>query len=74
MFDTQLTTIVGVGNTLAAVFVAEIGDINRFDAPDKHAAFAGIDPSIKQSSEFNGTRCRMSKRGLPYLHRTFWLA
>ena len=74
MFDTQLTTIVGVGNTLAAVFVAEIGDINRFDAPDKLAAFAGIDPSVKQSGEFNGTRCHMSKRGSPYLRRAFWLA
>ena len=73
-FDTQLTTIVGVGNTLAAVFVAEIGDINRFDAPDKLAAFAGIDPTVKQSGEFNGTRCRMSKRGSPYLRRAFWLA
>lgn len=73
-FDTQLTTIVGVGNTLAAVFVAEIGDINRFDAPDKLAAFAGIDPSVRQSGEFNGTRCRMSKRGSPYLRRAFWLA
>ena len=74
MFDTQLTTIIGVGNTLAAVFVAEVGDINRFDAPDKLAAFAGIDPSVKQSGEFNGTRCRMSKRGSPYLRRAFWLA
>lgn len=73
-FDTQLTTIVGVGNTLAAVFVAEIGDINRFDAPDKLAAFAGIDPTVKQSGEFNGTCCRMSKRGSPYLRRAFWLA
>lgn len=73
-FDTQLTTIVGVGNTLAAVFVAEIGDINRFDAPDKLAAFAGIDPSVRQSGEFNGTCCRMSKRGSPYLRRAFWLA
>ena len=74
MFDSQLTTIVGVGSTLAAVFVAEIGDINRFDAPDKLAAFAGIDPSVKQSGEFNGSRCRMSKRGSPYLRRAFWLA
>lgn len=74
LFDTQLSSIVGVGNTLAAVFVAEIGDINRFDAPDKLAAFAGIDPSVKQSGEFNGTRCRMSKRGSPYLRRAFWLA
>lgn len=73
-FDTKLTTITGVGTTLAASFLAEIGDISRFDSPEKLAAFAGIDPSVKQSGEFSGTRCRMSKRGSPYLRRTFWLA
>ncbi len=73
-FDNQLTSIVGVGTTLAASFLAEIGDINRFDSHEKLAAFAGIDPSVKQSGEFNGTRCKMSKRGSPYLRRTFWLA
>lgn len=73
-FNTQLTSIVGVGTTLAASFLAEIGDINRFDSPEKLAAFSGIDPSVKQSGEFNGTRCKMSKRGSPYLRRAFWLA
>lgn len=67
--------MLGVGTTLVTSFLAEIGDINRFDPPQKKlAAFAGIDPSIKQSGEFNGTRSRMSKRGSPYLRRTFWLA
>lgn len=37
------------------------------------AAFAGIDPSVKQSGEFNGAHCKISKRGSPYLRRTFWL-
>lgn len=73
-YSHEVTVIDEQGNTLAAVFVAEIGDINRFDAPDKLAAFAGIDPSVKQSGEFTGTRCRMSKRGSPYLRRAFWLA
>ncbi len=73
-FNCKLDTIVGVGTTLAASFFAEIGDITRFESPDKLAAFAGIDPSVKQSGEFNGTRNKMSKRGSPYLRRTFWLA
>ena len=73
-FDCKLDTIVGVGTTLAASFLAEIGDITRFESPDKLAAFAGIDPSVKQSGEFNGTRNKMSQRGSPYLRRTFWLA
>ena len=73
-FDCKLDTISGVGVTLAASFFAEIGDITRFESPDKLAAFAGIDPSVKQSGEFNGTRNKMSKRGSPDLRRTFGLA
>ncbi len=72
-FDNQLTTITGIGPTLAATILSEIGDIRRFDAPPKLAAFAGIDPSVKQSGNFTGTRVHMSKRGSPYLRRAIWL-
>lgn len=74
-FHTQLTTITGIGPTLAAVILSEIGgDINRFPSAAKLAAFAGVDPSIKQSGEFSGTQNHMSKRGSPYLRRAIWLA
>lgn len=73
-YDTQLTTITGVGPTLAAVILSEIGDIKRFGSPAKLAAFAGVDPAVKQSGDFNGTHCKMSKRGSPYLRRAIWLA
>ncbi len=74
-FDTQLTTITGVGSTLAAVILSEIGgDIRRFSSPAKLAAYAGVDPTVKQSGDFSGTRMKMSKRGSPYLRRAIWLA
>lgn len=73
-YNSTLTTIKGIGSTLAAVLISEIGDINRFDSPDKLAAFAGIDPSVKQSGEFTGTKVHMSKRGSPYLRRALFLA
>lgn len=73
-FDTQLTTITGIGPTLAAVIFSEIGDIKRFDSPVKLAAFAGVDPTVKQSGDFSATHCKMSKRGSPYLRRAIWLA
>lgn len=73
-FDTQLTTIGGIGSVLAAVILSEIGDISRFESSAKLAAFAGIDPTVKQSGEFSGTRNKMSKRGSPYLRRALWLA
>lgn len=74
-FDTQLTTITGIGSTLAAVILSEIGgDIRRFSSPAKLAAYAGVDPTVKQSGDFSGTRMKMSKRGSPYLRRAIWLA
>ncbi len=74
-FDTQLTTITGIGPTLAAVILSEIGgDIKRFSSPAKLAAYAGVDPTVRQSGDFSGTRMKMSKRGSPYLRRAIWLA
>lgn len=73
-FDTQLTSIPGVGTVLAATILSEIGDISRFSSADKLLAFAGLDPSVKQSGEFTSNQNRMSKRGSPYLRRAIWLA
>lgn len=73
-FDTQLTSIPGVGTVLAATILSEIGDISRFSSADKLLAFAGLDPSVKQSGEFKSNQNRMFKRGSPYLRRAIWLA
>ena len=69
-----ITTISGIGETLGAIIISEIGDIHRFDAPGKLVAFAGLDVRVSQSGEFNGTRQKLSKRGSPYLRRAIWLA
>lgn len=73
-FDTQLTAIPGVGTVLAATILSEIGDISRFSSADKLLAYAGLDPSVKQSGEFKSNQNRISKRGSPYLRRAIWLA
>ena len=73
-FNTKLTTIPGIGTTLGATILSEIGDINRFEKPKQLIAFSGMDPSIKQSGNFVGTESHMSKRGSPFLRRAVWLA
>ena len=73
-FNCYLTTIPGISNTLAAIILSEIGDINRFSSPTKLVAFAGIDPSINQSGEFTGSENLISKRGSPFLRRALFLA
>lgn len=69
-----ITTIPGIGDTLGAAILSEVGDIERFDAPNKLVAFAGLDVRVAQSGEFIGTRQKISKRGSPYLRRAIWLA
>lgn len=64
---TPLLSIPGVGVTLAAIILAEIGDVWLFGSPDKLQAFAGLEPSTHQSGKFKGDRCRMVKRGSPHL-------
>ena len=39
----------GVGKTMAAIFVAEIGDVSRFSSPDKLACWAGLTPRHDES-------------------------
>jgi transposase len=72
--DTYITTCPGIGDVLGAIILSEIGDVSRFEHPKKLVAFVGIDPSVKQSGEFLGTRNKMSKRGSPHLRRAFFLA
>lgn len=69
-----ILTIPGIGPSTAAIIVAEIGDISRFENPNKLVAFAGIDPTVKQSGSYAGTHNRLSKRGSPYLRRAIWMA
>jgi len=44
-----IQAIHGVGPVLAAVFVAEIGDVTRFRSPDQLASWAGLTPRHRES-------------------------
>jgi transposase len=73
-FICTIDSIPGVGKVTAAIILSEIGDINRFSEPAKLVAFAGIDPTVKQSGDFQGTKNKMSKRGSSYLRRAAWIS
>ena len=73
-FDCYLHTIPGIGIIGAATILAEIGDISRFKNSSALVAFAGIDPTVRQSGEFSSTHNHMSKRGSPYLRHAIFLA
>lgn len=70
----HITSIPGIGPVTGAAIVAEIGDVNRFDSVEKLVAYAGIDPSVYQTGQFQASEAHMSKRGSPYLRHALWLA
>ena len=70
----HLTSIKGMGTISAATIYAEIGDIHRFPNLESLVAYAGIDPTIFSSGEFEGTQRHISKRGSPYLRKALWMA
>lgn len=61
--DSVITTIPGIGYINGSMILGEIDDVTRFNNPSKVLAFAGLDPSIYQSGNFEAKRARMSKRG-----------
>ena len=58
-----ILTIPGIGSTNSGMILGEIGDIHRFSTPGKLLAFAGLDPSVYQSGNYQAKKTRMSKRG-----------
>lgn len=65
--DPPLLGIPGMGFRMAAMILAEIGDISRFDSPDKLLAFSGVSPSTYQSGKMDNAYAHMEKRGSRYL-------
>jgi transposase len=55
-------TIPGVGPVLAAVFVAEIGDVSRFARPQQLCSWAGMTPRHRES-DTKVHRGRITKQG-----------
>ena len=72
--DNVITSIPGIADMTAAIIISEIGDINRFNNPGQVLAFAGLDPSVKQSGTFNASSTRLSKRGSTLLRYALILA
>lgn len=70
----HLTSISGMNQILAAAIMGEIGDIHRFNNAAALVAYAGIDPRVFQTGEFEARSMRMSKRGSQYLRRALWQA
>jgi len=61
--DSVIMSVPGIGPLNGAMILSCIGNINRFPSSAKLLAYAGLDPAVVQSGNFNARSTRMSKRG-----------
>jgi transposase len=65
--NSPIPSIPGISYRMVAMIIAEIGDFDRFDLPDKILAYAGLSPSTYQSGQMDNCHSRMEKRDSRYL-------
>lgn len=69
-----LPTVPGIGRATAAQIAAEVGDVTRFRDAKALVAYAGLDPTRRQSGGFDPDRNRISKRGSAHLRRSLYIS
>ena len=68
-----ISSIKGISDITAAHFIAEVKDVKRFSTRNKLIAFAGTDPSIRQSGTSINSSGKISKKGSRTLRRYLYL-
>lgn len=61
----RLLTVAGVNVICAAVFLAAVGDVRRFNGSRPVVAYLGLDPRVYQSGSAPARSGRISKQGSP---------
>ena len=65
----SINKIEGIGELTAALIIAELKDINRFNNIKELTAYCGFDPSIKQSGKSVNGKGHISKTGNRYIRK-----
>jgi transposase len=68
-----LTTIDGIGDTTAAMIIAELGDPSRFKSAAALAAYVGVCPAHKHSGKHQPKSSPLSPIGNRRLRRALWM-
>lgn len=68
-----ITSIDGLGDTTAALLLAELGDPLKYRSPSAIVAFAGLNPTVHQSGELTG-QTTISRTGASRLRAGLFMA
>lgn len=69
-----LCTIYGVGFITAVTIRTELGDLRRFHKARQLSAYAGLNPSLRQSGTSVDGRPHMNKHGNPHVRQALYLS
>lgn len=67
-----LFTIPGASELNIASLYGEVDPIETFREPSQLVAFAGLDPSVFQTGQYDNPQRHISKRGSPFLRKALW--
>jgi transposase len=67
-----LFSLPGINPVRAASLFGETDPITTFERPEQLVAFAGLDVSVFQTGQYEGSHRHISKRGSPFLRETLW--
>ncbi len=67
-----LDTLPGATALSIVSLYGEVDPITAFTGPSQLVAFAGLDPKVFQTGQYDAPRRHVSKRGSPYLRLTLW--
>ncbi len=65
--NSPILSIPGINYRMGSMIIAEVGNFDKFDSPDKILAYAGLSPSTYQSGQLESSYSHMEKRGSRYL-------
>jgi len=66
----RLMTIPGIGPVVASTVLASIGDISRFETPEKLSCYFGLTPKVRQSGDRQPYRGRCCTNPATYWTRS----
>ena len=72
--NSPILSIPRISYWMGAMIIAEIGDFNRFDSPDKILPYAGFSPSTYQSGKLDNAYSHIEKCGSRYLRYALYNA
>ena len=70
--NSPIFSIPGIGIITGMSILSEIGDIDLFGNSSKIIGFAGMDPAVYQSGEYQALKTAISKRGSTYLRKSLY--